>query len=180
MPRGLPALPRLPTLAGTRRPSGGRGPLPVRPKREQGVTEISLKPYPDPPPGFRGPLTEWVCYWWLGTFKRFRKDKDWYYQVALPALGVFASRDFTRVDFVLPVGADHPASATGEYRAVCWDPITPFTHPDPSMDRLKRAALAVNGYQLIWIDGATLEASPFDVLEKALRGVDISSRGAGR
>lgn len=141
------------------------------------LTQESFRAYPDPPPGWRGPLTEWACYWWLTTVKKARVNIDFFYQEATTF--VYFARGFQRVDFIILGGPRGPASPPAGYRAIAWDPITPFTHRNASEDRLKRAVLASQGIWLVWIDGSALETNPNGVLSLAIKGIDVSMRGRG-
>lgn len=134
------------------------------------------QPYPNAPAWWQGPVTEWIVYWYLTYIKRWQKDKDFYYQAPLFAPYLFSSRDFTRVDFLIDLGSNSAAGAIGRYRALAFDPITPFTHPDPAFDRRRRDELEAAGYLLIFLESTMLEINPRDVIEKALRGQDVSSR----
>lgn len=134
------------------------------------------QPYPDVPYWWQGPKNEWIVFWYLTFVKHWQKDKDFYYQAPVFAPFLFSSRDFTRVDFLIDLGPNSAAGAIGRYKAIGLDPITPFTHPDPAFDRRRRDELEEAGYLLVFLEGAMLETNPRDVIEKALRGQDISSR----
>lgn len=147
-------------------------------------------PYPPPPPGFLHSMEEWVTLYYLTTarltfcgernLKRVGPGQEpvrgetFFFQVNVPVLGVFAQTEATRIDFLLP------GFGSAGYEGLCLDPITPFTHPDPALDLLKRAVLATQAnLQLIWLDGASLLAGDFQVIEDALHGADQSSRARG-
>jgi len=170
-----PDILRVPTLALPAELAGAA----KAPRDDDGEIPVWLTP----PVGYEGgSVAEWTCYWWLKYHKKFREGIDFTAQTSVYAEGV--NRDnATRVDFRLPIGLDHPASAPGAFAAVAWDPITPFTHRDRNADLVKRDRLAdPQGANtlLVWIDGAALEAHPFDILEDALQGIDRSGRGQGR
>lgn len=144
-------------------------------------------PWQARPANWFGPTTEWACYWWLTEVRHLVEGRHFRRQVAVPAPGVFAGRDFTRVDFLFPLGGQTPASADGDYNYLAWDPYTLFTHPDRLLDLLKRQALANNDHPwrtaLVWIEGETLLANPGEaetgLLADALRGRDLSARAKG-
>jgi hypothetical protein len=134
------------------------------------------QPYPNPPLWFMGPTGEWILYWYFTERKSWQEGKDFYYQAALFAPFLFSSRDFTRVDFLVDFGPTSQAYRIGNFKALALDPITAFTHPDPAFDKRRRAELGEAGYLLIFLETSMLEANPQDVIEKALRGLDVSTR----
>lgn len=166
------AIPRPPRLASPPTLPGA-----PRVRRADRLTAASARAYPPKPARFRGPETEWACWWFLTAVKGFAPGRDFFFQAPLPALGVFV-RGFTRVDFLIPFGPGLKGgmAVRGGRRGIVWDPITPFTHALPGLDRLKRAVLAKGGYRLVFIDGTALERDPRGVLELALRGIDVSTR----
>lgn len=134
------------------------------------------QPYPNPPAWWQGPIGEWILWWYFTVIKKWQPNKDFYYQAPVFAPFLFSSRDFTRVDFLVDFGPQSAAGQLGRYKALALDPITPFTHPDPSFDRRRRDELEAAGYLLIFLEGSMLATNPRDVIEKALRGQDVSSR----
>lgn len=170
-PTGRLALPGLPHAPGGL-------PLPPgapAPPREEGITEASLQPYPDPPPDWTGPLTEWVVYWYLTVVRKARPGVDFLYQEALPVPGYLASGRGFRSDFWIlpegkfgnPAGADYP-------RGLVLDPFSFFTHPPSGLDLLRKALLARSGFFLVWLEDVDLERAPRYYVGEALRGVDHS------
>lgn len=136
------------------------------------------KPWRNPPASWPGPQTEWACYWYLSVRgiepgrRKLRLGIDYLYQGGLAAPGLFASKPFTRGDFVIF------GYGKGR-RGVVLDPVTPFTHPTPWFDLRKRSILALQGWQVIFIDAERLVEYPGRIIELALRGVDESRRGRG-
>lgn len=173
------------SIAAPRPPRQAHAPAPPRPPgmadlgRRPTYTRRSLQSFPDPPPRYPQSRLEWICYWWLTTKRHLRHNLDFFTQMALNAPGLQVT-PFTRVDFAIVAGKGTYLGQAGKgQRGICWDPITPFTHPAPSHDKLKRAILATQGWQLIFIEGTDLEPNPERVLILALRGVDVSSRARG-
>lgn len=160
----------------SRRYAGGRT-LPGAPLigRRQGVKRALL--YPNPPLTWSASLGEWVVFWYLRYIKKYELNVDFYYQAPVFAPFLFSSRDFTRVDFLIDFGIGSKAAPVGDYKALCLDPITPFTHPDPELDKEKRNELALAGYLLIFLETDQLLTDPKRVIEAALSGNDLSSRG---
>lgn len=177
MPANPYRLPALPTIRG----HASRGPTPppraALPRRER-VTQKSLTPYPPKPAWFRNSLAEWVVYWYLTAIKKWKRigpnppvlGASFFYQVSIPALGIFTKTESTRIDFLIPQGS-------GPYKAIAIDPYNTFTHRDSSLDKLKREVLLVQErILLVWIETAKLEAGEFRPIEDALRGIDTSAR----
>lgn len=140
------------------------------------ATIRKYQPYPNPPPWWQGPLGEWIIFWYFQSVKKWQEGRDFYYQAPVFAPYLFSSRDFTRVDFLVDFGPDSRAGQIGRYTALALDPITAFTHPDPAFDKRRRAELEEAGYLLIFIETDMLLVDPRNVLEAALRGIDMSSR----
>ena len=179
----LPKLPQLPSA-----PRAGGGVKTPRIPRQRRTAEAQ-RPYPPPPQDWLYSLGEWVVYYFLTRIKGWQKigatDDDYstttvipgrtfYQQVRIPALGIFVNTDETRLDFVVP------QSRGGAWRSVGIDPFSDFTHPNPSLDLLKRTVLEQQqNMRLVFIEDARLEAGDFEVIEQALRGIDESSRGSG-
>ena len=172
----LPTLPQLPSAP---RPAGAaavKGFHVPRPRRGRSA----LTAYPPPPPGFPGPLAEWVVIWYLTTVKGWKRigqgsppipGRSFYYQVRVAGLGIFVNTNETRVDFLIPLGRG---------LTIALDPISPFTHPNRALDILKRAVLGQQLHiTLIWLEDARLVAGDFELIELALRGVDSSYRAHG-
>jgi hypothetical protein len=155
--------------------AGGRT-LPGAPKlgRRRGIT--FGQPYPNPPRWWQGVVGEWIVYWYLSYRKRYKEGLDFFYQAPVHADGLFRGRDFTRVDFLVDLGPRSRAGQIGRYTAVCFDPITPFTHPDPQADKNKRTALELSGYLLIFMDTDALKMNPQRIIEAGLKGRDLSNR----
>jgi len=184
MSRRTISLPRLPQLPSAPRPVGSSKIVGFKIPRPRNTRE-ALRGYPPPPADWPGPLAEWVVAWYLTTRKGWKRigpgsppipGKSYYYQVPIPALGVFVNTQDTRVDFLIPLGY----GSGGGYNTIAIDPFTAFTHKDPGLDRLKRAILLQQQrILLIFIDGARLEGGDFEVIEAALRGKDESSKSLG-
>lgn len=134
--------------------------------------------WPPPPPTWAGPLEEWIVFWYLTAIKRYREGIDFYYQAALYVGSLFKSRDFTRGDFLINYGPESKAGAVSGVRGLVLDPFTEFTH-SITLDKLRRTALALAGYRLVFIGQPMLESMTFYVMEQALKGHDISNRGLG-
>lgn len=167
MPSGLPKLPSL----SARLPGTPRGPV------VEGVTEKFLRPYPDPPPHWFGPLTEWIVEDDLVRRRGFVEGVDFDRQVALTAPGI-NTKGFNRADFVLwPAGK---AGGLGGiyHRGLVINPISFYTHPSRAKDLMERAILAQAGYAVIYVRDTDLERRPHEVVGLALRGIDISDRGS--
>lgn len=179
----LPKLPQLPSA-----PRAGSGVKTPRIPRQRRTAEAQ-RPYPPPPPGYLYSLGEWVVEHYLTRIKGWQKigatDDDYtttvpvsgrsfWQQVRVPALGIFVNTDETRIDFLVPQGRGAPV------RSIALDPYDPFTHPNASLDLLKRTVLMQQmQIQLIWLENARLEAGDYQMIEDALRGVDTSARSTG-
>lgn len=184
MPRRGTSLPRLPQLPAPPRPVGASKIVGFKIPRPRNTRE-SLRPYPPPPAGWLGPLAEWIVVWYLTTQKGWKQvgpgsppipGKSFYYQVRIPALSIFVNTNNTRVDFLIPLGY----GSGGGYNTIAFDPYSEFTHPDRSLDILKRTVLLQQQrILLIWLEDARLVAGDFDVIEAGLRGVDQSGRAMG-
>lgn len=166
---GFPsALPSLPSL-GTR--------LPGSPKAPQiaGITAKFLQAYPDVPPGFFGPETEWIEYDDLTRRRKYYEGVDFDRQVALSAPGI-NTKGFNRADFVFwPSGK--AGGVGGIYtRGLVHNPISAFTHPSRGKDLMERAALAQAGYLVIYIEDYDLKRRAHEVIGLGLRGIDVSTR----
>jgi len=133
--------------------------------------------WPPPPQTWLASIGEWITFWYLMYIKRWEFNRTWYYngRVFLPFY--FASRDWTQADFIVDLGPGSQAGMLAPYRAIVLDPITPFTHPDPQRDRDRRTALDEEGYLLIFLEEWALMFQTRRVLEDALRGRDVSTRG---
>jgi hypothetical protein len=107
------------------------------------------------------------CLWLLVATQRLQLRN---YTSA--AAGSLLPPPFTRGDFVI-------FNFGKALRGVVLDPLTPFTHPTPWFDLQKRRILALQGWQVIFIDAGDLQAFPGRAIEAALRGVDLSRRGRG-
>lgn len=134
------------------------------------------RPWTTPPPYWTGPVTEWSVYWYLTARgiepnrRKLRPGQDFFYQRGLTAPGLFLRKPFTRGDFILP--------GFGRARyGVVLDPVTPFTHQQAWFDLVKRRILALQGWQVVFIDAWRLQIFPRNVIELGLRGIDISFRG---
>lgn len=141
-----------------------------RPRLKKGQT------YPDPPRWWLGPVPEWIVYWYLIWRKKYEEGKDFYYQAPVFVPFLFQSRDFTRIDFLIDLGPLSKAGMIAGFTALCLDPFTEFTHPDPQADKDKRTELEKQGYLLIFLDVEMLKNGPRRVIEAALRGQDLSNR----
>lgn len=172
-----------------RRPYGAGRTLQHAPKQLRARFDDLTRPYPPPPTGWSdpwrsyylphpwsGPLTEWVTWWYLVKRKHMLPGRDFYYQMATPAPGLFINKPFTRNDFVIPC-PNQFVRGPGALRALVLDPMSPFTHPFAWFDKQKRDTMAMEGILYIYLEQNTLLLSPAYVIEKALRGIDVSSRG---
>jgi hypothetical protein len=138
---------------------------------------MEAKPWLKIPQGFRGSNLEWATMWYLTVYgidpnrRKLRQGIDFYWQRALPAPGLFLSRNFTRADFVF-MGRGRLG------KGLVLDPLFAFTHKSLKHDLDKRRILGEQGFDLIFMDGAPLLASPQRVIEAGLRSQDISIRGS--
>lgn len=134
--------------------------------------------FPAPPPDWLASIGEWVVFWYLMYVKRWPLNETWYYngRVFLPYF--YTSQDFTQSDFIVDLGPLSAAGMLAGYTAMVLDPITPFTHPDPQHDKDRRDALGGEGYLLVFLEEHDLLFQTRRVLEAALRGQDLSTRGA--
>ena len=183
MPRRTTSLPRLPQLPTPPRAVGASKIVGVRVPRPRNTRE-ALRGYPPPPADWKGPLAEWVIAWYLTTRKGWKRigpgsppilGKSYYYQVRIPALGIFTNTNDTRVDFLIPLGY-----GGGGYNLIAIDPYTEFTHKDAALDRLKKVVLLQQQkILLVFIEGARLVGGDFEVIESALKGRDESQRALG-
>jgi hypothetical protein len=170
----MPALTRLPSLPslGTRLPG-----VPAAP-RVEGITGRFLQPYPDPPPGFVGPRTEWVVYENLVFKRKFVEGVDFDRQVALSASGI-NSKGFNRADFAVWATGKNGAAGGVYTRAIVLNPISFYTHRSRAKDIFERAVLAAAGFGVMYLQDTDLYTRPNYVISLGLRGIDISSRGLG-
>lgn len=171
----MPAvLSRLPTLRslGARLP-GSPGPAP----RIEGITQRFLQPYPDKPPDFSGPDTEWILVDDLVRRRKFVEGIDFVRQIALTAPGI-NTKGFNRADvFYPPIGK--AGGLGGVYRrGMVHNPISFWTHKSRAKDVFERAALASVGIAVIYIQDTDLYTRPHEIVGLALRGIDLTDRGA--
>ncbi len=134
---------------------------------------------PDPPPDWFGPRTEWIVFYVLTRLKGFVMGwgRDFLYQSAVPAPGLFTGKQFERADFlILPGGKGGDAAYGFSPKGILINPISSFTHPSAAKDRIERAILAGQGYREIFITDIDLNARPVQVIDLALRGIDVSGR----
>ena len=135
------------------------------------------RPWEQLPANWLGPKTEWEVWWYLTVHgigperRKLRPNIDFFYQRGLKSPGLFLNKPFTRGDFILP-------GLGRGLRGTVFDPITPFTHPFPWFDIRKRRILLLAGWRVIFMDAPMLDRWPGFVIELALRGIDVSSRGA--
>lgn len=178
-------LPKLPQLPGAPRVSGLKTPRIPRQRR----TAESQRPYDDPPTDWLYSLGEWVVYYYLTKIKGWQKiggdldsgdtpvpipQRSFYQQVRVRALSIFVNTDETRIDFLIPQGTG------GSVRAIALDPYSPFTHPNASLDLLKRDVLEKQqGIRLVFLEDSRLESGDFQLIEDGLKGIDTSLRGTG-
>lgn len=158
------------------RPYAGGRTLPGAPLIQRTKKVPKGQPYPNPPPTWTASVGEWVVYWYLTRVKKYVEKQDFYYQSPVFAPYLFSSRDFTRVDFLIDFGPQSQAAPIGDYKALCFDPITAFTHPDMRLDKEKRRELADAGYLLIFLETTDLLLRPRELIEAGLVGRDLSSR----
>lgn len=166
----------LPKLPGIPRGTGRQNSTLYFPRASK-ITQNEFTAYPPPSGKMIGrPITEWVVYDDLTRRRNFREGEDFLYQVALPVAGLLRSRGFTRADFwILPRGKN--GSPGGAFsRGIIINPISFFTHPNPSQDRMERAILAASQFLEVFIDEGPLLADPHYMVGLALRGIDVSSR----
>lgn len=174
-------LPTLPKLPGPPRPQSLPGAINL--PRNKRVTRDDFLGYPDPPADWVNSLAEWVVFWRLTTFHKMKRigpdsppveGRTFFYQVSIPALGIFTKTESTRVDFLIPQGG-------GQVQTIAIDPYNNFTHADEGLDMLKRQVLLQQEQiLLIWIETAALEAGQFSRIDDALMGSDTSARNLGR
>lgn len=158
------------SLTRTRRLEGAPLVPYVRDQRNQ------REPWRDVPPGFPGSNLEYAVWWYFteeGIQPNHRKlipGRDFFWQRAQAAPGLFIGQGFTRSDFVLPGWPGAP-------RGIVLDPLTAFTHSSAWFDLRKRNILLGRGWKVIFLDGMPLLSSPRTIIEAALKGVDLSRRG---
>ncbi|MBP9897464.1 MAG: hypothetical protein KBF28_03765 [Gemmatimonadales bacterium] len=176
-------------VKGPRAPSGA--PKAPRLADPVPITEL-VRAYPPAPPQWVGSELEWIVWWALVErgWKIFGRqnvrgrtdiyaDADAIYQPAIPVAGLNIVKDFFRADFLLVPGKKAPSPGPPFPRGVILDPVTPWTHPNAGIDRLRRSLLARAGYLLVWLDGAQLQARPKEVIAAAISGADDSSIDRG-
>lgn len=135
-----------------------------------------LQPWLQIPRGWSGSNLEWIVWWYLSIYgidpnrRKLVPNRDFYWQKAQTAPGLFIGQGFTRSDFVLP---GWPGAPMG----LVFDPLTPFTHPSVRHDLDKRRILLSRGWRLIFMDALPLMSSPRTVIEAGLDGRDLSRRG---
>ena len=149
--------------------------------RQQFAAPRSRKPWEPKNPRFTGPITEWIVMWYFTRVKGWTLGNEFFYQGPIPTT-IFFSKGFTRGDFIIPFAGAHIRNyGHTAFRAVVLDPITWFTHPHPWFDQQRRADIAREGYQLIFLEARDLEkmvyTDPNNVIELGLRGRDISRLG---
>ena len=129
------------------------------------------KPWLDVPSSWSNSALEWYVMWYLTRHgvqpngRKYRLGRDFFYQKAIAAPGLFANKPFTRADFILV------------REKVVLDPYTTFTHPNPLEDLRKRRIIARQGLRLVFLTGLSLETDPGPVIELARGGTDISPLG---
>lgn len=158
------------------RPYAGGISLPGAPKLGRRERIQEGQEWPPPPDWWPTPTSEWIVYWYLTERKHFKEGVDFYYQAPVFLPYLFSSRDFTRVDFLLDLGPSSRIGTIDRYTALCFDPITNFTHPNPAFDKARRAELDTAGYLLIFLEDYDIKLRPKAIIESALRGRDESSR----
>jgi hypothetical protein len=140
------------------------------------ASRYSGRPWLRVPIGWPGSNLEWYVWWYLSIYgiepsrRKLVPGRDFFWQKAQGAPGLFIGRNFTRADFVIP---HWPGAPMG----IILDPLTSFTHASIWHDLRKRQVLIGMGWRLIFLDGPALTANPRTVIEAALRGVDTSKRG---
>lgn len=163
-PRALvPSLPRFSSVAPV---------VPGAPRQLWAPTRV-VQPWMHMPTTWRTSQLEWVVFWYLTRRRAMRLNRDFFYQMAVNAPGLFVSRLFTRSDFVIPTRGRNASARRG----IILDPVTPFTHPRGWFDARRRSILALFGWRLVFLEGSHLNRDPRWVIELALRGVDVSSKG---
>ena len=135
-----------------------------------------LQPWLRIPKSWPGSNLEWIVWWYLSIYgidpnrRKLIPNRDFYWQRAQTAPGLFIGQGFTRSDFVLP---GWPGAPMG----LVFDPITNFTHKSAAFDLRKRQVLCSRGWKVIFFDGLPLMSSPRTVIEAGLDGRDLSRRG---
>lgn len=147
-------------------------------RRRPLFTDADFQPWLMAQARYSGYLTERICQWWLETRRGYRRNIDYYVQAPVEAPGVNVSRDFTRVDILIPTGPGRKGAVIpGGYRNLGWDPLSYRTHEDPERDKMKRGVLADHADTwLVFIHEEHLYLDPDHVLTLALAGRDISDR----
>lgn len=189
-PIRTPRPPHGPSLVKSPRAPSGAPPAPKLAKPL--ATSELVRAYPVPPPQWTQSELEWICWWALVErgFKIFGRpdvrgrtlvyeEADAIYQPAIPVAGLNVVKDFFRADFLIVPGRRGPTPGPPYARGVIFDPLTPWTHPDPGKDRLHRSLLAQAGYLLVFFDGAQLQQRPKQLVAAALTGADDSSVDRG-
>lgn len=176
------------------RPPKDAPPAPPIPRAET-FGRDDLRSWSDPPPGWTGPLTEWVV--WEDLVRRGWKiygraevkgrtlnyaEADAAFQPAIPVAGLNLVKDFFRADFLIIPGRRGPSPGPPYGRGIILDPVTDWTHRNAGTDRLRRGILAQAGYLLVWIDaeaGGPLFTRTREVITAALYGGDDSAIDRG-
>lgn len=174
-----------------RAPSGA----PKAPKIAEGqAVSDALLATPETPPQWTQSQLEWVVWYDLTVRRGWKifgrpnvrgrteiyEEADAVYQPALPVPQLNISGKGFRADFWIIPGKKGPSPGPPFSRGLVFDPVTLWTHPDAGKDRMRRSLLAKAGYQLIWFDGAQLQARPHELITAALFGSDDSSIDRGQ
>jgi hypothetical protein len=157
--------------------------------KRNGQTAKDLQAYPDPPPWWQGPVTEWVIFWDLTSNRHLVPQQDpqtgaysqvYDFQYQGAASTSVEPRGFFRADFIFPPTSRAfliDAAFTG---GLILDPYSDFTHPVLGADLLKRAGLDTSQFPAltIFLEQNQLLADPHWLVGEALLGIDHSTRGA--
>lgn len=134
--------------------------------------------WPNPPGWWMHSVEEWIVYWYLTVRKHMKEGQDFYYQSRVYTQRLYASKDFTQADFLIPYGSASVLGYNGRYTALVLDPFTEFTH-NRVRDLERRDELELARYLLVYIAEWSLKFQTAYVIDEALKGRDLSNRGTG-
>ncbi len=132
--------------------------------------------YPNVPSDWLYSEGEWIVHWYLTERRRFEEGKDFYHQSRIFAPYLFSNRNFTQADFIVDLGPRSKLGPIGNFKALVLDPFADFTH-NYDFDMQRKRDLDLQRYRLVFLDIFDLENRTEEVIERALGGEDLSSRG---
>jgi hypothetical protein len=147
-------------------PRGANNPLAPRIPRVKEQTQPDHI-WPNPPKWWLHSVEEWIVYWYLKYHLRWEEDVEFFYQSRVYTQRLFASKDFTQADFLIPYGPRSRLGYNGNYTALVLDPFTTFTHT-LAFDKERRDELELARYKLVFLAEWPLKFQTVHVMTEAL------------